>query len=293
MIKCDTSHVAFFDESNWNKGRFRSISMISMEYSFYLELRPTLYEITTGKHCEMKWTNIDVETGLQVIGFVFDNLHKLRVDVLTWDMEDSRHKGVIGRDDEQNLQRLYFRLMRTVMRDRWPNESTWTLCPDEHDCISWQTIKEYLNDHSWDIQTIPFDTNPFKFSFINRYTNKGIAPLRSHQEPFIQLADFFAGMAAYSFTSYDYLVLWEEENTAQTSIFECIGLVAKTVEFSRNDRQRIPIVREMKRRASMIKLGLSLRSTSGLVTRKPIAHLNFWLYKPQHENDKAPTRQKV
>jgi len=208
MIKCDTSHIAFFDESNWNKGRFRSISMISLEYLDYLELRPLLYKITTRMHHEMKWTNIDVETGLQVIKFVFDNLHKLRIDVLTWDMEDSKHKGVAGRDDEQDLQRLYFRLMKTVMRDRWPNEATWTLCPDEHDCISWQTIKGYLNDHSWDVQTIPFDTNPFQFSFISRYTSKRIEPLQSHHEPFIQLADFFAGMAAYSFNCFDKVMLW-------------------------------------------------------------------------------------
>lgn len=293
MIECNTTHIAFFDETNWNKGQYRSISMIGMEYIDYRKLRPILYEITTGKHREMKWTNIDIDTGLNVIEFVFANLHKLRIDVLTWDMEDSRHKGVIGRDDEQNLQRLYFQLMKSVMRDRWPNEATWTLCPDEHDCISWQTIKGYLYDHSWDVQTTPFDTNPYKFSFINRYTNKGITPTQSHQEPFIQLADFFAGMAAYSFSSYDDLVLWEEENTAQTSIFECIGLEAKKVEFSRNDRQRIPIVLEIKRRASMKKIGLSLHSTSGLVTRNPIAHLNFWLYKPQHESDKAPTRIKL
>jgi len=266
--------------------------MISLEYLDYLEFRPILHEITTGKHHEMKWANIDPVTGLQVIEFVFDNLHNLRIDVLPWDIEDSRHKGVIGRDDGQNLQRLYFRLMKTVMRDRWLNEATWTLCPDEHDCISWQTIKGYLYDHSWDVQTIPFATNPLNFTFISRYTHKGIAPIQSHEEPFIQLADFFAGMASYSFISFDKVILWEEENTAQTSIFECMGLETRPVEFSRNDRQRIPNVWEVKRRASMKKIGISLKSTSGLVTRNPITHLNFWLYQPQHENDKAPIRQR-
>jgi hypothetical protein len=292
MISCDTSHIAFFDESNWNRGRFRSISMISMEYEDYVEFRPSLQAITTRSHSEMKWANIDTDTGIQVIGFVFDNLHKMRIDVLTWDMEDSRHKGVLGRDDEQNLQRLYFRLMKTVMRDRWPNTATWTLCPDEHDCISWNTIKEYLDDHSWDVETIPFNTNPYRLSFIKRYTNRGIAPLQSHQEPFIQLADFFAGMAAYSYTCYNKVVHWKETNTTQTTIFDCIGLETRHVELSRNDRTRIPLVWEIKRGASQQKLGLSLNSTSGLLTRNPLIHLNFWLYQPQHENDKAPIRQK-
>jgi len=293
MISCNTTHIAFFDESNWNKGRFRSISMISMKYLDYLELRPILYEITTGKHREMKWANIDSDTGLQVIDFVFDNLHKLRIDALTWDMEDSRHKGVIGRDDQQNLQRLYFRLMKTVMRDRWPNEATWTLCPDEQDCISWQTIKGYLYDHSWDVQTIPFDTNPLSFTFISRYTHKGIAPIQSHQEPFIQLADFFAGMAAYSFMCFDRLQYWEENNSAQTTIFQDIGFDNGRITLSRNDKKRIPLVREIKRRTAQQRLRISLNSSFGLRTRNPIDHLNFWLYQPQHENDKAPTRQKV
>ncbi|HPB18803.1 MAG TPA: DUF3800 domain-containing protein [Candidatus Cloacimonas sp.] len=293
MIKCDTSHIAFFDESNWNKGRFRSISMISLEYLDYLELRPLLYKITTRMHHEMKWTNIDVETGLQVIKFVFDNLHKLRIDVLTWDMEDSKHKGVAGRDDEQDLQRLYFRLMKTVMRDRWPNEATWTLCPDEHDCISWQTIKGYLNDHSWDVQTIPFDTNPFQFSFISRYTSKRIEPLQSHHEPFIQLADFFAGMAAYSFNCFDKVMLWKEAKSNQTTIFDSIGEETKPVDLTKRDLLRIPLIWEIKIRANHRKMRISLKSASGLVTRNPFVCLNFWLYQPQHENDKAPTRPKT
>lgn len=291
MIECDTSHIAFFDESNWNKGRFRSISMISIKHSDYVRLSPQLSEISTGKHREMKWTNIDIDTGIQVVGFVFENLHVMRIDVLTWDTDDSRHKGVIGRDDEQNLQRLYFRLMKTVMRDRWPNDATWTLCPDEHDCISWKTIKEYLDNHSWDVQTIPFDTNPFHFSFINRYINKEIVPYHSHQEPFIQLADFFAGTASYSFKCFDKLAHWKEANTIQTTIFDSIGEETHSVELSRNDRVRIPLVWEIKRQASQRKMGISLNSASGLVTWNPINHLNFWRYKPQHERDKAPTRQ--
>ena len=290
MINCDTSHVAFFDESNWNKGRFRSISMVSLEYQDYLEFRPFLHTITSSKHSEMKWSKIDTDTGMQVIGFVFDNLHKMRIDVLTWNTEDSRHKGVIARDDEQNLQRLYFRLMKTVMRDRWPDAATWTLCPDEHECISWKTIREYLDDHSWDVETIPFDTNPYHFSFISRYTNKGIAPLRSHQEPFIQLADFFAGMAAYSFTCFDKLIHWKDTNSTQTTIFENIGFETRYVELSKNDQYRIPLIWEIKGRSSRQKLGLSLNSTSGLVTWNPLIHLNFWLYKPQHEKDKAPVK---
>lgn len=290
MIK--SSHVAFFDESNWNKGRFRSIAMVSMKYDNYLELRSQLCDIASRKHSEMKWNKIDKETGMNVIGFVFENLHKIRIDVLTWDIEDSRHQSVIGRDDEQNLQRLYFRLMITVMRDRWPNHATWTLYPDEHSCISWETIKAYLDVHSLDTQPILLDKLPFNFSFTRRYTNKEITPLKSHHEPFIQLADFFAGIASYSFKCFNKVALWEEANTTQTTIFERIGLEPTPLELSRNDRDRIPLVWEIKRRASKQKLGLSLKSTSGLLTWDPVSHLNFWLYQPQHEHDKAPTRLK-
>lgn len=290
---CVTSHVAFFDESNWNTGRFRSISMVSLEYKDYLELKPQLCGITSKKSHEMKWVKIDAETGMMVIDFFFNNIHKMRIDVLTWDMEDSRHKGIIGRDDKKDLQRLYFRLMTTVMRDRWPNNASWTLFPDEHNCISFPTIKQYLDDYSWEIRESLFNENPLSISFEKRYMSRSITPMQSHKQPFIQLADFFAGIAVYSYQCFDKVIHWKEIKSAQTTIFQDIGFNCDNIKLSRMDKIRIPLILELKNQAKRKKLRISLDSSSGLRTRNPVDHLNFWLYQPQHEKDKAPVKPRL
>lgn len=119
------THVGFSDESNWNTGRFRSLGLVTapLEYLDGLarELRHLLEE---SDMAEFKWKKLDGAkerfTAQKMCKFTVDKAcaMQLRVDVLVWDIQDSRH-SVHGRDDIANLQRMYYHLFRNVLRARW------------------------------------------------------------------------------------------------------------------------------------------------------------------------------
>ena len=75
--------------------------------------------------------------------FIFSNFDKLRVDILIWDMDDSRHKNS-GRDDNENLSRMYYHLIQNTLSKGWDKGSTWLLVPDHQSSINWRTLGEHL-----------------------------------------------------------------------------------------------------------------------------------------------------
>jgi hypothetical protein len=283
---CTSSHIAFLDESNWNSGDYRSVSMVSMSYASYTELIDTFSRISSRKHREMKWRNIDIATGKLVLDFVFDNLANIRIDVLTWHMQDSRHKDVRRRDDEQNLQRMFYRLIRTVLHNRWTGADSWKLYMDQQDCISCNAIKHFLEYNSWTIGDGFLSTAPKSLSFMQKYSIRDIKPVKSHDHPFVQLADFFAGIVPYSYLNY-YKIMQAQE---QSDCLSLIGVEEVDLPVSNSDLERIPLVWEIYNRSKKRKQGVSFPNSNGLNTPGPGSNLNFWLYKPQHEQDKAPTK---
>jgi hypothetical protein len=88
----------------------------------------------------------------------------VRVDVLTWSLDDSRH-AVQGRDELQNLRVMYYHAVCNVMRKhglyRWKG-----LYPDQHTAIDWESeVASYLrqtkvwNKLQRDEELIPSDVN--------------------------------------------------------------------------------------------------------------------------------------
>ncbi|OYW04890.1 MAG: hypothetical protein B7X11_02445, partial [Acidobacteria bacterium 37-65-4] len=134
--RTNPSHVGFSDESQHNQGRFRSVALLSMALSdarsWHTALRGLLDESGVA---EFKWSRLggarERFAANKLLNFaVHEARHRrLRADVLIWDTEDGRHK-VEGRDDQANLQRMYFHLHVNVLHRRWGHESTWKLHPD-------------------------------------------------------------------------------------------------------------------------------------------------------------------
>ena len=108
------THCVFSDESGYNTGRYRSIGMISMPFSELNSIETDLLDICNSFGItnlkNFKWnkiTNYNKRDGAKsVIEYLLGRAieEKVRVDVLIWDIEDSRHK-ITGRDDVENLQR--------------------------------------------------------------------------------------------------------------------------------------------------------------------------------------------
>ncbi|MBC7249932.1 MAG: DUF3800 domain-containing protein, partial [Anaerolineae bacterium] len=146
----ECTHVAYSDESFYNRGRYRSIAMVTLEADssepFSRSVRRLLDESEVK---EFKWQKLrqarERFAAQKLVDFVIEKalLGILRVDVLTWDTEDSRHK-IQGRDDIANLQRMYYHLFKDALK-RWPGDSTWRLYPDENSALDWETVRDYLD----------------------------------------------------------------------------------------------------------------------------------------------------
>ncbi|WP_448575724.1 hypothetical protein [Thermomicrobium sp.] len=119
------THLAFTDESHWNTGRYRAIGLVTLVAQWQADIERVIREILSdqGITGELKWSKIDRDqdrdavldllcTALRLIA-----QDQLRVDVLIWDIEDSRHK-VRRRDDLNNLQRLLYRICMVVLTQR-------------------------------------------------------------------------------------------------------------------------------------------------------------------------------
>jgi len=144
------THVSFSDESNWNSGRYRSIGMLSAARADALALhQETLRLLRESGVDELKWKKIRTakyrfaaQKLIDACGKAISDGH-LRIDVLVWDSQDSRH-AVRNPDVEANLQIMYFHLFKNVMSRRWPSGCVWRHIPDEHVGVKWDTLHSCL-----------------------------------------------------------------------------------------------------------------------------------------------------
>ena len=214
----------------------------------------------------------------------------MRVDVLTWDTEEHRHK-VIGRDDIANLERMYYHVFKNVLRERWPDGSPWKLCPDEHTALDWSSVEDYLviAGSETEIHKGLFTKGGFRLRLREEFRIEEIAPCKSSDEPLVQAADLFVGLAVYSYEKYDAYEEWLRTTTPQAGLFPPDS--DQVVALSRSDQERCRVLKEFDANCKRLKLGVSLKTNRGLRTFKPVNPINFWLYEVQHEDDKAPVKE--
>lgn len=289
------SHVGFSDESHWNTGRFRSLGLVTTSVgclnTLELELRSLLNESGVS---EFKWKHLDgakerfAAEKLCKFAVVRACSAQLRVDVLSWDIEDSRHK-VEKRDDTANLQRMYYHLFRNVLQRRWPDNAVWRLHPDEHTAMEWDTVQDYLENvsASAEIEHSLFTGGRFRFRLRQEFAIEEIQPLSSTDHPLIQLADLFAGLAVFSRQNYEEYEQWETNKAPQMCFFDDDKSMPNP---SRSSQERLPLLSKFDKLCKERRLGVSLRTKRGLWTPQPEDPLNFWVYEPQRQEDKAPQR---
>jgi len=292
------THLAFSDESHQNKGRYRGVGTVSLatanHEAFDKELAVVLRDCGLR---EFKWTDLSSAqhrfAALKIVDWVFPKLleRSVRIDVLTWDTHDSRHK-IEGRDDIANLARMYYHLFKNVLRERWPNESLWAIYPDENSAINWSDMDSFLSYAGMTVeaQGTLSETSKWKRRITTEFSIHRILPCRSHEHVFVQLADLSVGLAVYSRTHYLRYEQWRDNSGGQT----CFDFKRESeIQLSRSDRERCQVLCDLDRRCKDAKLGVSLKSFKGLRSPKAISALNFWWYEPQVEKDKAPTTKTV
>jgi hypothetical protein len=214
---------------------------------------------------------------------------QLRIDVLVWDIEDSRHK-IARRNDIANLQRMYYHLFRNVLRARWPDDAIWRLHPDEHTAMDWETVQDCLDyvAERFEVERSLLSQGKLSINLRREFGLEEIRPVSSSEHPLLQLADLFAGLAVFSRDKFRDYQAWLPTAEGQSRLFVGDG---DQVDPSRSMRERFQVLREFDSLCKNGKLGVSLESKQGLWTPRPENPLNFWLYEPQHPSDRAPTRK--
>lgn len=289
------SHVAYSDESNWNKGRYRSLALITSDHrtsvSVDTHLRQALKESSIK---EFMWKRFDSARDR----FLASKMHRyavelaskslMRIDVLVWDIEDSRHK-IHGRDDIENLKRMYYHLLKWVLCNCWPSKSTWSLNPDQHSALDWQELQSFLQAKSQRLEYLPEVGQGLNRFVMRRLFNiLEIRPRSSQGSAIGQLADFFAGISVFSRTSYERYKEWQRRHGSQLGFqFE---ISDAPIVFTLSEKERFPVLHEFYSLCKELKLGVSLENSRGLRTFKKSNPINFWHYAPQHEADMAPVK---
>lgn len=291
------THIGFADESHWNTGRFRSIGMVTLPLNC-LEVMETQVKrlLEESQVREFKWKKLDGAKER----FAAENLctfavekacaGQFRVDVLVWDIEDRRHK-IAGRDDIANLGRMYYHLFRNVFRARWPNGALWRLYPDEHTAQDWGTLQDCLENKSISVEVDRslFSGNQFRIRLRQEFGIEEIQPVSSGAHPLLQLADLFAGLAVFSRDKFDDYQRWLQATSPQTRLFD-EGDASD--DPSRSSRERFQVLYKFDGLCKRRSLGVSLKTKRGLWTPNPDKPINFWMYKPQHPEDRAPQKER-
>ena len=285
-------YIAFSDESYTSAERYRSIGAMSLPYGLTEETNGEIASILKNSGVrEFKWKKLkDAKyrfCALKLIEYLLKNIYqrRLRVDVIIWDTQDSRH-SIEGRDDIANFGRMFFHLLKDLMKRR-EKEAHWYIHPDERMGIDWETIKECLKSvGKWREY---FESQLFGDAFSEQFFHiREFNQINSAETPCCQIADLFAGMVVFSKNCYQKYATWCETQSNQL----CFLGSPDEIECSKREKERFHILKEFSEKCKTNKLGVSIKTKKCLSTFKPENPINFWWYKPQHPLDKAPLRDR-
>lgn len=286
----------YSDESASESRRFRSLCAVSgLALNIVLEedLNSILksYNVSELKFSEVKTHAPKIRCAKD---FILKSVkqaseRKIRIDIIIWDLQDSRHK-IVGRNDIENLERMYFHLLRNIV-ERWRIFNC-GFYPDEHSEYNYQEIINYLNTTKYPRKEPGilklFEDIRIRFSF------KEVIPQRSEEQSLVQLADLFAGISCFSrenagkFKDYKK----QKENQRQTQLFPDIQEETQDRDIKQTFKNRFELVELIKNECQKCRISISLDTNKFLKTLDPSQPINFWHYEPQGEYDKAPTRKK-
>lgn len=281
--------AAYSDESSITGERFGSVCVVSLPRTLEAAVSEEVAQcLESSDVVEFKWTELSSAKKRFCAEKLVDVVLKhaspdsLRVDVVVWDNQDARH-AIPGRDDAANLERMFFHLLRTSMVRR--PSANWHVFPDERLGADWTTLRDCLSSAgAWQRR---FDYPLLRDAHAElSFRVKELTPVESHKTPIVQLADLFAGMAAFSRKHEEVFRTWSAATDAQQDFF---GQPEKP-PLSNRLRERFALVPQFAEKCRARKLGVSLKTKGYLCTPNPSQPLNFWHYSPQHENDRAPRR---
>lgn len=292
--------LSFCDASGVFAEHYQSIGVISGTTESLCQMRNGLGEILDDLGMsEIKFSNInkldsrEFKAAQRFFTKSINNYiksHSVRADVLTWYTADSRH-STPGRDDVENLGRMYYHLLRYIAR-KW-NITSWSIYIDKNEQVDFNVLRECLNSRIAQIDIGQFPKIIESLEQIKELEAvKEISEVESCEEPLVQLADLFAGLARFSNEKGAECCEWLSiyGNPDQAPLIDFSSIESNLGEYSRSEVCRYYLIGEIYDLCKRYKLYVSLKEGKHLQTRNPSSPMNFWTYEPQGDYDKAPIR---
>jgi len=249
-----------------------------------LELKTQLLESGVG---EFKWKKVKGARDRFAARKLIDTcvIHakagRLRVDILIWDTQDSRCR-LPGRDDAANLRNMYVQLFKNVMRKRWPMSSTWQIYMDQNSTLDLDHTRAILsNTDRFNQKKLNLLGNDW-ISERQHFRIMDIAEAPSEEIPLIQAVDLFVGMGVFSYQHHGTFVKWDAQNSSQLPL-----IPQEEHTFTSKESEHCATLRYFINQSN--EFGIS--NTAGLSTFNPDSRVNFWFYRSQRIDDKAPRRK--
>jgi len=295
VMTTQNRHLIFSDESGWdNSNRYGSVALVSGTYQNTKDLNfelKTILDTYNKSEVRFKATkNRDsVNVAHEFIKLSFNYLlkSKIKIHVLVWDKQDSRH-DVVGRCDIENLKRMYYHNMM-VLKRHWNINTTWEFYPDEFTAINWtDDIIYYLENTSLQKSSKhPQLFDVFEQVRFPEYNNT--KELVSKNYPIIQLADLYAGLIRTSRSESEKFYTWyyHKKNNEQPVLFD----LGTAPSISNSMKPKFELMYMFKKTAESFKMGISLNEKRYFSKKGRKNNLFIWHYEPQGNYDKAPLKK--
>lgn len=286
------THIAYSDESSKDE-RFQSVCVVTLTRESDEDLANELQAILQESDLkEFKWSKLrNAKYRLaaeKLIKWATSKVlaKQITIDVLIWDMQDSRHHNVVGRDNEANLGRMYYHILHHVFSNRWEAPSMWLLRPDQNSALDWDTLEQCLMYSGRKVSNNrairPFFTLPEKYSIAT------LEEIDSCLYSMCQIADLFGGMACFSYNHSGTFITWQQQDQIRLP-----EILPEAPKLSGGETERSHILQVfLDLKLSYITVKAQKERPAGLKTVRREGAINFWFYEPQHEQDKAPTKPK-
>lgn len=288
------SYCLYSDESGHK--RYRSIGVLSGEKGVLSELDNELQKILDeyNTRCvEFKEINGDnrkesaakeyFETGVR-----YCCEDKIRIDILSWDTQDSRHE-IRGRDDQKNLEVMYYKVINWAQKQYHLSSSYWEFYPDQNSAINWDSLIKFV-EHT----NLTKDQRASIFGLIDQFHFPTILEHEeaiSDEEPLIQLVDIYAGFGPFTLKHGDVFLEWRAAKKHKNSNQETLFDIEETEPgLSRGKGSKFKVLKYFDSLCKKHKMGVSIRSEKYLKTFDPKNNINYWFYEPQGDYDEAPVR---
>jgi len=285
-------YFIFSDECQYCSGKFGSICSISLPSNRAELITKEVEDILNESNVkELKWNKLSSArnkfASIKALEFCVKQAigKNICIDTIIWDRQDSRH-NIKNRDDIKNFQIMYYHLFVYIINKRWATNSSWFFYPDENSVINWKLLKDLVSIPSYNSNQ--YFIEEF-FALESKFNMLGIKPVKSENSPLTQLADLYSGLVVFSHEHYERYKLWLNRKSKQQSLFDN----DQELILTNSEEERFKVLEKFNNICKKFSMGVSLDTKKGLWTPNQKKPINFWIYTPQSDADKAPQKTKV